>query len=434
MRKSGLGIVVSTTLGIAVVSGFPDDAVAAGFGLREGSTDWLANAFAGTTAKAYDASTSFANPAGMVRLGLNEIDASINVILPSSHFSGMNIGALGNVTPGSQGGNLTEAVATPGLFGVWSYSDDLKFGLAVDSPFGQRIANPTDFVGRFQSLVTSIADINITLSAAYRINEHLSIGGGPVINYLEARLTQAINIGVNPLVGDPVADVHGSNISPGFDIGALYQFNDSTRVGINFRSQIHHTIDANQTTSVPPLLAVVSPLGASRLALGTSPVTTSVTLPDALSVGLYHEINQQWAVFLDVVWTHWSLFKGVTIVPSNGTPATTIPENFRSTWFGAVGVNFRPTEKLTLQAGVAFDESPVTDSNRTTRLPDNNRVLLGFGATYTVMTELKVQAGYLHVFIPQGSINSSASPSAGRIIGMYHGTANNFSIGAIYKF
>jgi long-chain fatty acid transport protein len=93
----------------------------------------------------------------------------------------MNIGALGNVTPGSQGGNLTEAVATPGLFGVWSYSDDLKFGLAVDSPFGQRIANPTDFVGRFQSLVTSIADINITLSAAYRINEHLSIGGGPVI-------------------------------------------------------------------------------------------------------------------------------------------------------------------------------------------------------------------------------------------------------------
>ena len=76
----------------------------------------------------------------------------------------------------------------------------------------------------------------------------------------------------------------------------------------------------------------------------------------------------------------------------------------------------------------------MTNSNRTTRLPDNNRVLLGFGATYAVMTGLKVQAGYLHVFVPQGSINGSASPSAGRIIGMYHGAANNFSIGAIYKF
>ena len=131
MRKRGSGIMVSTTLGFTVVSAFADGAGAAGFGLREGSTDWLSNAFAGTTAKAYDASTAFANPAGMVRLDLNEIDASINVILPSSHFSGMNIGALGSVTPGSQGGNLTEAVATPGLFGVWSYSDDLKFGLAI---------------------------------------------------------------------------------------------------------------------------------------------------------------------------------------------------------------------------------------------------------------------------------------------------------------
>src|ERR1700693_6372361 len=131
MRKSGFGIVVSITLGITVVSVFPDNAVAAGFGLREGSTDWLSNAFAGTTAKAYDSSTAFANPAGMVRLDMNEIDASINAILPSSDFSGQNFGALGRVTPGSQGGNLAEAVATPGLFGVWSYSDHLKFGLAI---------------------------------------------------------------------------------------------------------------------------------------------------------------------------------------------------------------------------------------------------------------------------------------------------------------
>ena len=157
-------------------------------------------------------------------------------------------------------------------------------------------------------------------------------------------------------------------------------------------------------------------------------------MPDTFSVGLYHEVNQQWAVFLDVVWTHWSLLKDVAIVPSNDTPTTTIPENLRSTWFGAVGANFRPTEKLTLQAGVAFDESPVTNSNRTTRLPDNNRLLLGLGATYAVMTDLKVQAGYLHAFIPQGSIDGSASPSAGRIIGSYHGAANIFSIGAIYKF
>ena len=91
MRKVAWGSSVSTALGFAVVSAFADGAGAAGFGLREGSTDWLSNAFAGTTAKAYDSSTAFANPAGMVRLDMNEIDASINAILPSSNFSGRTL-------------------------------------------------------------------------------------------------------------------------------------------------------------------------------------------------------------------------------------------------------------------------------------------------------------------------------------------------------
>ena len=36
-------------------------AFAAGIALREGSTDWIANAFAGRTAKAYDAGTVLGN-------------------------------------------------------------------------------------------------------------------------------------------------------------------------------------------------------------------------------------------------------------------------------------------------------------------------------------------------------------------------------------
>ena len=45
-------------------------AIASSIALREGSADWSANAFAGETAKAYDASTAFSNPAGMTRLNL----------------------------------------------------------------------------------------------------------------------------------------------------------------------------------------------------------------------------------------------------------------------------------------------------------------------------------------------------------------------------
>jgi long-chain fatty acid transport protein len=57
-------------------------AIAAAIALREGSADWTANAFAGETAKAYDASTASSNPAGMTRLNWNEVDLSSTAVCP----------------------------------------------------------------------------------------------------------------------------------------------------------------------------------------------------------------------------------------------------------------------------------------------------------------------------------------------------------------
>jgi long-chain fatty acid transport protein len=152
-------------------------AAASGFGLREGGADWMGNAFAGDTAKAYDASTVWSNPAGMVRLNWNELDVSANLILPSGTFSGTNtIG--GSVTRGSNGSNLFEPGVTSGLYGVWSFSPDVKLGIGVGSPYGQRVTNPTNFVGRYQSLVSSISDIQIAIAGSYKINEQWSVGGG----------------------------------------------------------------------------------------------------------------------------------------------------------------------------------------------------------------------------------------------------------------
>jgi len=51
---------------------------ASSFQLREGDPDWLANAFAGDAAKAYDAGTAWNNPAGMTLLSGDEIDQAAN--------------------------------------------------------------------------------------------------------------------------------------------------------------------------------------------------------------------------------------------------------------------------------------------------------------------------------------------------------------------
>ena len=94
-------------------------AIAAAIALREGSADWTANAFAGETAKAYDASTASSNPAGMTRLNWNEVDLSSTAVLPSSQFNGVNtIG--GQVTPGNLGDPMLSH---------WSFPAGLRCGV-----------------------------------------------------------------------------------------------------------------------------------------------------------------------------------------------------------------------------------------------------------------------------------------------------------------
>jgi long-chain fatty acid transport protein len=56
--------VACTAILAAMTTGIANRSRASDFELREGSADWMANAFAGDTAKAHDAYTAWSNPPG----------------------------------------------------------------------------------------------------------------------------------------------------------------------------------------------------------------------------------------------------------------------------------------------------------------------------------------------------------------------------------
>src|ERR1700751_2886642 len=86
---------IALLTGIWLATGYiallPEVANAAGFQVRAGSPDWIANAFAGMAAKGYDASTAWRNPAAMTLLGDNELAGGLNAIVPNVQFSGENL-------------------------------------------------------------------------------------------------------------------------------------------------------------------------------------------------------------------------------------------------------------------------------------------------------------------------------------------------------
>ncbi|OYV26917.1 MAG: hypothetical protein B7X08_00005, partial [Acidocella sp. 20-63-7] len=139
-----------------------------------------------------------------------------------------------------------------------------------------------------------------------------------------------------------------------------------------------------------------------------------------------------------VQWTDWSLFNTLNVATASGTPLVSITEKWRNTWFAGVGANYRATDKLTLQTGFSYDQSPVDNANRTTRVPDADHYNLGFGVKYQVLPSTTLQLAYLHVFTPGGTINNSASApgglQAGVISGTYATSDNSVTAGVAVRF
>lgn len=425
-----------SALALVAALGTAGQAYAAGYALSEGTADLLGNAFSGAPAKAYDASTAYSNPAGMALLQDNELEAGVSFISPTVKFYGTATDPVtgGNVN-GSTGGNGIAPAASAGNFAVFKLAPDWRLGFSVTAPFGQRIAYPQTSVVRYQSLVTSVTDINFGLAISYKVNDHLSVGGGPNIDYFQARLTSALNTPLSAPTGqDGIGDSRGNSVGAGYNLGVLYKFDDATRIGFDYRSRIRHDISGSVNITIPSIYSAYSPALVSALHGLNSGMTTTITLPDMFSAGIYHQLTPRLALLGSVQWTDWGLFHTLDITPTNGSPAVVVPENWHTTWYVGVGANYQATDKLLLQTGFAYDELPVTNSNRTTRVPDANRYDLGIGAQYQATPSTTLQLAYLHLFSPGGNINNSAGPTAGTINGKYTIADNSVTAGLVTKF
>jgi long-chain fatty acid transport protein len=425
---------IATVLALACAA---NHARAAAYQLREGDPDWMANAFAGVAAKAYDAGTAWNNPAGMTLLGGNEIDSGIQYFDPGIRFTGQDV-VDGVAVRGTDRGDAGPPAVTAGSETVISLSDRLKIGTAVETPFGLRTAYAPSFVGRYQSLVSAIENFQFALAAAYQVTPDFSIGGGPVVSYFRARLTQAVDTAIYaPQAGEPTVDIRGDDLKVGYNIGGLYTVLPGLRVGVDYHSRIGENVQGKQQVTVPQSLMRASPFVAAVVsALNYSDVTTQIAIPDYATASVYDDVTREWAVMGTVQWTNWSLIKTLTVNTPAAPEAT--PLDFRNTWMGSVGVNYRPAwyARLMLQSGVLYDEAVATNATRSPRLPDGDRVGVTGGFTFDITPKLAFRAAYLHEFaVGSNNINYTNNfPGAGALIGSYRTNADVVSAGVKMKF
>jgi len=88
------------------------------------------------------------------------------------------------------------------------------------------------------------------------------------------------------------------------------------------------------------------------------------------------------------------------------------------------------------RGGLAYDQTPVQDAERTPRLPDNNRTWLSLGAQYAMNPNLKFDGGFTYIWASDASSNQNAGSTAanGLIAGTYNASVTIFGVSATYSF
>lgn len=381
--------------GLAVIN----NAFAAGFQLWEQNVTSIENFHAGRAVLANDASIAYDNPAGITRIKNQQLVLGGMGIMTDVRFDGSIATCLtfaGTVTCGTpvqgtaQGGSFN---FIPDLHYVAPLSDNWGFGVSVVAPYGSDLEWGQSVF--FNALVTRarIQVVDIAPGVGFNVTNKLSLGLGMDVEKMSAEL--------NSILVTVPSIIKGYDTAYGYHAGALYQFNEATRVGLAYHSQVIHHLK-----------------GTSLYNGQASREFTNVYLPPDTTLSVYHSLNSQWAVMGTIVYTQWNLVHNLVVNDASafiqlngGNPLPLdFPQNFRNSWTYSIGADYLATDKLTLRAGVGYDQTPTRNGYRVLQLPDSDRYDLAVGGHYQVNKAFGFDLGWTRVFLQRAAINPPLHP------------------------
>jgi long-chain fatty acid transport protein len=432
---------------------------AAGFQLLEQNVSGLGNSYAGSAAVAEDASTVFFNPAGMAYLpaGQKSFVVGLNAIKPSSKLSN---GASSAPTPtlqpiantGGNGGDAGSVGYVPNTYLVVPINQQISFGLGISAPFGLKTEYDNGWIGQFQAIKSDVKTININPSLSWKVNDTVAFGFGVDYQKFDAELTNAVNFSgalcanaalaalcsgglLNNVVG--TGKVSGNDTAWGYNLGAIFQISPSTRVGVSYRSSIKYTVTGS-VSFTRPTVTLSTPYDIYNTSLNAAiaagapdgPVKLDIKMPDTAIISAYQRLNDNWEMLGDLSWTGWAKIPSLDINRASGTPLSTTKEGWRDTWRVAFGGNYRYNDRIKIRFGLAYDQSPVSDTYRTPRLPDNNRTWISIGAQYALTKTSTFDWGYAHLFVKDAPINTDNADlnKYGLVNGNYKDSVDIFGV------
>lgn len=415
------GSLLAAVSAVAVLAA--QSAEAGGFALKERSARAQGLSFAGATAGSGGIASMGFNPAAIGLVENGEISGGLSFVQPIADGE-VRVNGVGT-------GESLDADRFAGLangYAAYRLEPDILIGASLFTPFGLVTEYPESSTVAADAITSSLLTFQFSPVVAYEPFPELTLALAANILYADARLTSTNVI------------LEGNQTTFGFAAGALWRPTRSTTIGFGYDQGYNLTL-SGEAIFAP---GVVAPAAAGAITL---PAQATTELPSTVSVGIVQGITDNLRVMGEFQWQDWDSFDRIDTAISGpaGVILTTDEQNYDDAFYLAGGVEYDVTNSLTLRSGAAWDQTPtnggflegqvntVNASNRTARVPDEDRIWLSIGASYDVDDHMTIDAGYSYLFTLNDSVVGLRNAAPGTEV-VFDGGAHIFSIGGSLKF
>jgi long-chain fatty acid transport protein len=195
----------------------------------------------------------------------------------------------------------------------------------------------------------------------------------------------------------------------------LYEFNDRTRLGFVYRSELDPDMDADLNWSgLGPNTEAF--LDASGILDTTASVTSKS--PQSANIGIHHDFENSHSFAADIVWIDFSNFQ-LSEIYFNGNAMVETEPTYEDINAISLGYNFPISERVRLGFGAFITDEMITDENRTMMLRLDSATSYGVGIEWLTKKGTAIVAQLSYLDFGDAPVTSPDLPVIGVISGEY---------------
>ncbi|HRY34083.1 MAG TPA: outer membrane protein transport protein [Bacteroidales bacterium] len=336
------------------------------------------------TSLVHDASCMFFNPGGLAMMKQKvSVSGGVSFLRSYAVFSKDNT---------DYQAETNNPMGTPFTFyAAMRVNEKLAAGLAVNTPYGNRLKWGDHWAGRYLIQDISLASVFFQPTLSYKIHPNLSLGAGLVYALGNVDMNKAVPVSSQG-GQDGKVNIKGSGSSFGYNLGLLFR-KDKLSIGIDYRSRVDMELDeADASFQVPASLSGNFP--------ADNKTKVSLPLPANLDIGASYALSDKLTAGFSLNYVFWEVYDSLIFDFQTNTPAladSRNPREYKNRLIVRVGAQYAFSDKLTVRAGGYYDPTPVNPDYFNPETPSLDITALSCGFSYYPMEKLSIDASFLYL-------------------------------------